>query len=59
MVKVKKEMSEEDKHFAVATITSMLGIMKVKFTDAQIIKLLTKKNIAETLKLINELNEDK
>jgi hypothetical protein len=59
MSKVKKELSMEDKHFAAATITSLLGIMKVKFTDAQIKKLLSKKNIEETLKLINELNEDK
>lgn len=54
-----KDMSTENKTFFVTTMTSMLAILKVKFTDAEIKKLLSKKNIEEVLKLINEINEEK
>ena len=59
MASIKKDLCNEDKTFFITTMTSMLAILKVRFTDDQIKKLLSKKNIEEVLKLINEINEDK
>lgn len=59
MSKESDKLSIEDKTLFVTTVTSMLAILKTRFTDNQIKKLITKKGIEETLKLINEINESK
>lgn len=59
MAKQLKDLSSEDKAFFATTMTSMLSILKVRFTDEQIKKFLSKKNIEEVLKLITELNEER
>ena len=57
MAKQIKDLSIEDKNFFITTMTSLLAILKVRFTDDQIKKILSKKNIEEILKMINEINE--
>lgn len=59
MASVKKDLCTEDKTFFITTMTSMLAILKVRFTDTQIKKLLNKNSIDEVLKMINEINEGK
>lgn len=59
MSKESDKLSIEDKTLFVTTVTSMLAILKTRFTDNRIKKLITKKGIEETLKLINEINESK
>lgn len=54
-----KNLCNEDKTFFITTMTSMLAILKVRFTDEQIKKFLSKKNIEEVLSMINEINEAK
>lgn len=57
MAKVLNDLCNEDKTFFVTTMTSMLAILKVRFSDDQIKKMLTKKNIDEVLKMINEIEQ--
>lgn len=59
MANTLKDLCTQDQAFFVTTMTSMLAILKVRFTDNQIKKMLTKKNIDEVLKLINEIDQGK
>ena len=45
-----------DMEFAANTIGTMLGMLKEKYTDAQIKKMLSSKKVSEMLKVINENN---
>lgn len=50
-----KKLCVEDKTFFVTTLTSMLAILKVRFTDAEIKKLVNKKSINEILLILEEI----